>query len=651
MMKRIGQCTVLLVIGMMVLSSVGTPAYGQIAPGQIAPPFSLKDIKGQTFELAGMKDQPLIILYFFDVDSRPSQEGLLSLHQLAKQYKETDMTVWAITLSTKEKVAKFAETTGLLFPVLLDSAKVSDLYRARQILPTVCILGPGLKILDYFQGGGRTTETMLVRVAERELQRKQTRMAKAISDEVVKKNPQNVKAQTVKGYAALKEQNFKEAEEVFKDVSQKGTQGEILGKEGLAAVYVKKGETEKGLQLAREVEQKAPDRAYIHVVKGDALYAQDKKKEAEAEYQKGIQKKGAEPYQEAIRYNQMGRYYASAGQYAKARELYDQAIAIDPYYIEGTTNKGLTYEKEGKWDKALEAYRQALTLERTDTFAAVLAKKAQEMIELQKDMKRKERVDQLVKELAARFRGQKEAEKKGVDFWTSPPMVLTFVDFQEKGGLSERDGFSSVMMSQLADHLNTSGRVKVVERILIDRLLEELNIGSSELANPETQLKLGRVLAARLIATGSLFYLPQGTLLNMRLIDTETSAIPQVTTKQISPQASLEKELFQLNREILKTVITKYPLRGYIVKVSGDQVILNLGSKQGVVEGTKFEGIEEGEEIQYKGKPLRSSPKTFGRLEVVRVEPDFCYAKIIEQTRPFKTDDKVQEKAEEIAMR
>ncbi len=649
--KEVSRCFVLLMVGAVILYCFTPFAHGQISSGQMAPPFSLKDLKGQTYELSAMKDRPLILLYFFDVDSRPSQEGLLSLSQLAKQHQEADMTVWAITLSAKEKTKKFVEATGIPFPVLLDSAKVSDLYRARQILPTVCVLGPGLKILDSFQGGGKTTETMLVRIAERELQRKQTRMAKSISDEVIKKNPQNVKAQTLKGYAALKEQNLKEAEDIFKNVSQKGAQGEVLGKEGLAAVYAKKGEPEKALQLAKEVEQKAPDRAYVHVVKGDALYAMDKKKEAEAEYQKGIQKKGAEPYQEAIRYNQMGRYYASTGQYAKARELYDQAIQIDPYYIEGTTNKGLTYEKEGKWDKALESYRQALALDKMDTFAAVLAKKAQEMVDLQKDLKRKERVDQLVKELAARFKEKKAEPKKVEDPWTSQPMVLTFVDFQEKGGLSERDGFSSVMMSQLADYLNASGRVKVVERILIDRLLEELNIGSSELANPETALQLGRVLAAKLIGTGSLVYLPQGTLLNLRLIDTETTAIPQVTTKQIAPQASLEKELFQLNREILKTVITQYPLRGYIVKVDGDQVILNLGSNQGVVTGTKFEVIDEGEGITYKGKTLKGAPKSAGRMEVLRVEPDFCYAKILEKSRPFRADDKVQEKAEEIALR
>ncbi|NIO19366.1 MAG: hypothetical protein GTN76_01120, partial [Candidatus Aenigmarchaeota archaeon] len=80
---------------------------------------------------------------------------------------------------------------------------------------------------------------------------------------------------------------------------------------------------------------------------------------------------------------------------------------------------------------------------------------------------------------------------------------MSFVDFQEKGGLSERDGFSTVLAMQLTYYLNTSGRLKVVERALIERLLEELNLGSLDLADTETALKLGKVLAAKIIVTGT----------------------------------------------------------------------------------------------------------------------------------------------------
>jgi tetratricopeptide (TPR) repeat protein len=627
------------------------PGYGYLSFGQIAPSFSLKDLKDQTYDLTQMKERPMIVLYFFDVDSKPSKDGLLSLNQLAKQYKGGELTVWAITLSPKEKVSSFVSANRIGFPVLLDKSGISNAYQAHLILPTVCIVGPGLKILNYIQGGGKTSEIMLVSLAERELQRKQTTMAKYISKTVTKNDPRNKKARAVQGYASLKEGNLNDAEEAFKELAQYGDQGEILGKEGLAAVFARRDQREKALKYINEVEQKDPDRSYVHIIKGDLLYSMNRKKEAQMEYQKAAENKSAEPYQEAVRYNKLGRTYADAGQYAKARELYDKAVEIDPYYIEGTTNKGVTYEKEGKYDKALDSYKEAMTIDKSDTFAAVLAKQAQAMLELQRDAERKKRIDQLVKDLSERYRSQKAAPPKTEDEWTSRPMVISLVDFQEKGGLPERDGLSNVLTAQLTEYLNASGRVKVVERVLIERLLEELNLGSSELADPETTLKLGRILAAKLIGTGSLYYMPQGTTLSLRLIDTETSSIPQVTTKQLDTRKSLDKELLELNRDILKTVVLKYPLRGFLAKVADDEVVINLGSKQGVVLGTKFNVLGDEEVIQYKGKTLKSAPKSLAQLEVVRAEPDMSFAKILKKEKPLKVDDRVQEKIEELVVK
>jgi tetratricopeptide (TPR) repeat protein len=646
-MKRVMR---LLATTLVVLAGISVGARvssAQVGPGDPAPLFSLADAAGKVYDLSAIKDRPLIILYFFDADSRPSQEGLLNLNQLRTHHKDADLTVWAVTLSPKDKATKFAAQSKLTFPVILDTAKVSDLYRARVVLPTVCVIGPDLKVLDYIQGGGKTTQVMLTRLAERELQRRRTALARALSEEAIKKNPDDIKARTVKGYAALKAGNLKEAEETFTRLSKKGGKEGAVGKEGLAAVYAKRGQQEKAMQLAQQVVHEAPERSYAYVIKGDILYAQGKKQEAEGEYQKAVEKGEAEAYLKPVGYNQLGRLYASAGKYEEARALFDHAVAIDPYYVEGTTNKGRTFEKEGNWEKALEAYRQAMTRDKADTFAAVLARNAQEMLAIQRDAERKKRMDQLVKDLAARFRSQRKGlGSRAEDTWTSRPMILSFVDFQEQGGLRERDGFTTVLTTELADQLNASGRLQVVERVLVERLLEELNLGSSELADPATALSLGKVLAAKLVGTGSLVYLPQSTLLSLRLIDTETSAIPLVRNKSLASAGPTEKDLFELNRDILKTIISKYPLRGYVVQSTAGQVMINIGAKQGVVMGTRFEAMGEPKAVTYKGKVLQRAPEPFAELEVERVEPDLCDAKVLKQNRALKTDDKVQEKAE-----
>ena len=325
----------------------------EITPGQTAPGFSLKDTGGKAYDLSSMTTRPMTILYFFDADSRPSQEGLLSLDKLTKRFTGQELVVWGITTSTRESTVKFISQTNPVFPVLLDPGNVSDLYAARTILPTICILGPDRKVLDYFQGGGKTTEIMLVKLAERTLQQKQTMVAKAISDTVIEKNPENVKAKTVKGYAEIKEGNLANAEKIFQNLSTGKGEGEILGKEGLSAVYAKKGDTQKALRMAQEVEQMAPERSYAHLVKADILYSQKKNSEAEAEYGKAVAKKEGETYQKAVALNQLGRFNANMGKFDQARSLYDQAVAVDPYYVEATSNKGMTYEKEGKWENAL----------------------------------------------------------------------------------------------------------------------------------------------------------------------------------------------------------------------------------------------------------------------------------------------------------
>ena len=163
----------------------------------------------------------------------------------------------------------------------------------------------------------------------------------------------------------------------------------------------------------------------------------------------------------------------------------------------------------------------------------------------------------------------------------------------------------------------------------LELLLEELNLGSSDVADKETALKLGKVLAAKLLGTGSLFYLPNGTQLLLKLMDSETSVVPKVFTKQFSSGIPNPKELHQLNRDILRAIMLKYPLRGFVAEVTGDEVMINLGSKQGVVQGTKFEVLEEQKPRKYKGKVIQRDPKTIAEIEIAEVESEVCFARVL----------------------
>jgi tetratricopeptide (TPR) repeat protein len=617
----------------------------QVKAGQPAPLFALKSPGGQTFELAGMKDQPMLILYFFDVDSPSSQEGLLSLDRLAKKYKNAELMVWGITRAPADRVKRFLSQSNVSFQILVDSGAVSDLYAARLVLPTVCIVGPDLTLLDYIQGGGKTTENLLVAVAERKLQNRQPEIAKALSQEVVKKDPGNVRAKSVQGYAALKEGDLKTAEKTFYGLSTAQGEGEIVGKEGLSQVYASKGQPEKAMSMAKEVEQKAGERAYTHVLKGDLLYSQSKPREAEAEYRKAIEKSGGNPTHRALAYNQLGRIYTGQGEFQKSLRMFDQAVALDPYYVEATSNKGMTFERQGEWDKALESYRQAQTINHADPFAATLAANAQKMLLLDKDLEKRQAVEAQAARYAQNYKeGLEMAKDNAQDTWSSQATLLMLFDPVETGGLSLRDGFARVLTLNLADQLNGSGRLRVMEPYLLEMVIKTLGMTPQAFSNADHCKRLAKACGATLVGKGTLFHLSEGTLLKYQLTDGRSQQVaPLEIQRQFASSVTLQKDMHWLNREILTTIITHHPLQAFVVEVTGAQVLMNIGANQGVVVGALFDIVEEKPPVDYKGKQFQPEPTVMATLEVVRVEKEFAYAQIKDQRRPIAAEDKLRE--------
>jgi hypothetical protein len=254
-------------------------------------------------------------------------------------------------------------------------------------------------------------------------------------------------------------------------------------------------------------------------------------------------------------------------------------------------------------------------------------------------------MDKEIDDLVASYkRGQAAGAAKPADEWTSKPLTMTFIDFTSKGRAAQMEGEDDFIQLAVNDALKSTGRIEVVDRAKIDKVISELKLSSSELASEDTRLKLGRLFSARLIATGSLLRYGNETQVSLRLIETETTQVKVAVTPKPLPATAKAADIAKaITTELVEKVRKAYPLRGMVAEVQKDgSVVLNLGRKAGLTPGVKLSLLEE-KTLQVAGKNLIKREPA-GSLEVTNAEDEIAYAKVVSGTP--KKDMKVEELAQ-----
>jgi hypothetical protein len=178
------------------------------------------------------------------------------------------------------------------------------------------------------------------------------------------------------------------------------------------------------------------------------------------------------------------------------------------------------------------------------------------------------------------------------DGWTSLPLTMWLMDFKTQG-YSIQEGEERLLASGITDQLIQHSRVQVVERALLDKLLEELKLGTSKLIDRNTALSLGKIMAARLILPGQLIYAGPQTQVSVRLIETETGRITAALSESFGSAVPASVLTERLSKKLLEKLKKLYPLRGKISEVKGDEIRLNIGQKAGVKMGQQFKVKDE----------------------------------------------------------
>jgi TolB-like protein len=221
----------------------------------------------------------------------------------------------------------------------------------------------------------------------------------------------------------------------------------------------------------------------------------------------------------------------------------------------------------------------------------------------------------------------------GSDFKKTRIAVL---DFQIQGTGFETEDMGKIVAEWLITALVQEGRFDVIERRLLEKVLREQNLGASGVVDTQSASKLGKVLGARIVISGTVIKLSSLTEVNTRLIDVQTGSI--LAAEKVTSETSMR--LAKLINLMATKIIKNFPLEGYVVQRSGSTVIIDLGARAGVKEGMKFIVFKEGNIIKHPktGEILDITLIETGKVVVTRLKEKTSTAKIIEDSSDQKIE-------------
>lgn len=626
--------------GMILLASAGT-ALAQLSQGNPFPEVKATDLKNEPVDISTLAAQgrKVVIVHFFTPASGEAMAHKLRL--LDRRHGGKEIEILAIGMETDEAVLKaFSEDMGLEYHIVsrtgLENAPWLDSITALPL--TLFVRTDENKIIDtVLRGGGSTQADFLRTVAEKFFQQGAAEDAVALADQAVANGESEGASRELKGYALALSGRLDDAEKEF---------AAIDSKTGLAKVALDRGEYDAAIAKATESGD-----AYAQTILAEAqLRAGNTEAAATAAAEAtklagGTGDDAAPAWQRADAYTVQGRVAQETGDKAAAVQDYREAQALDPYDVVPLSNEAEVHRSEGKLEEAQAVLTKAEKARPDDELTKMLLARVQEQLQEQTDVERRKVIQSQISDLAARYQANQSANPVPADDWTTRPLVLAFLpSTQAKGVYFDRVGTDVALQREIETALQSGGKASVVDRQVLDQLLQELNLGSSDLASADTQRRLGQVLSAGLLGVLEFAQVGPDTVLYLRLIDTETTQIVHQISEPIQEDA-LRANVDRIAENILSKVASEKPLQGLIADAADtDSVLINLGGKHGVSVGQNFNIIVDGDPVEAGGKVIAYRPKKVGTLTVSAVEPEYsvCTATLSDSSVSLAKDMKVR---------
>ena len=383
------------------------------------------------------------------------------------------------------------------------------------------------------------------------------------------------------------------------------------------------GNFEAALTASKALEDRAPQVRLSYLIQGEILLRQGKLDQAQAAYQKAVQATTGTEDQKAKAFIGLGRIASLQKQTDKAMDFYQQANSVAPSSGMGYLPQAMLLDGQGNSQQALNLLVKAQEMVPNDRMITVMTNETRKKVMYTEDQGRQERVDNLVKDLLAAM--DKPTQALPSDGWTSQPLSLWIMDFSTQG-YTLQEGEDKMLVSGLTDYVLQHGRIELVERALLDKLMQELKLSTTNLVDRRTALSLGKIVAAKMLLSGKLVYAGPQTQVALRLIETETGRITAAVSETFPSAVTTAQLAEKLSGELLAKIEQKYPVRGIVKQIDGGSIVLNIGERAGVAEGSQYKVLNE-ETV----------------LEIIAAQPDESVAKIVSGGKGVSEGQRVEE--------
>lgn len=207
---------------------------------------------------------------------------------------------------------------------------------------------------------------------------------------------------------------------------------------------------------------------------------------------------------------------------------------------------------------------------------------------------------------------------------------IAVLDFTTQGEDTTKD-MGKIVSEWLITGLVETGRFDVIERRMLEKIMEEHKLGMSGIVDPESIAQLGKVLGVKTIVTGTVLSYGGTVEINARLISVETASI--IAAEKV--KATSASRLNDLVSQITEKIVVAFPLEGYIVQRNGNKITIDLGKRMGVKPGMEFVAFKEGKVIKHPktGEVLDVETIVIGEIEIIDVRDKTATATILKELK------------------